>query len=129
VRNESLIKEIVEAACRVFDALGPGFLESIYGRALLTELKGRGMSTERERVIKIRYGGQIVGKHCLDLIAEGTVIIELKANQGLAPVHVAQLRSYLHATEYPLGLLLNFGTAALQFELLYREKAQEKDEL
>ena len=122
------LREIVDAATRVHETLGPGFLESIYGRALLAELRARGLAIERERQIKIWYGSQVVGKHSLDLVVAGTAILELKANQGLVPVHVAQLRSYLQATDYPFGLLLNFGTAKLQWEVLHREKVAEKAE-
>ena len=116
-----MLREIIEAATCVHKTLGPGFLESIYSRALLSELRCRGLSIEREKQIRILYGSQVVGKHNLDLVVEGIAIVELKANQGLIPVHIAQLRSYLQATEYPFGLLLNFGTAALQWESLHRE--------
>ena len=128
MESESLVREIVAAAAQVHSTLGPGFLESIYVRALLSELRGRGLATERERQIKIWYGSQIVGKHCLDLIVEGTAVVELKANHGLAPVHVAQLRSYLQATDYPFGLLLNFGGTQLQWEVLHRQKVAENAE-
>lgn len=117
----ALVREIVDAATCVHATLGPGFLETIYCRALLAELHGRGLAIERERKIKIWYGSQVVGKHSLDLVVDGTAIVELKANQGLIPVHVAQLRSYLQAADYPFGLLLNFGTATLQWEVLHRQ--------
>jgi GxxExxY protein len=119
--NAALVREIVDAASRVHEALGPGFLESIYSRALLSELRSRGFAIQRERQIKIWYGDQLVGRHNLDLVVAATAIIELKSNQGLLPVHVAQLRSYLHATDYPFGLLLNFGSTQLQWEVLHRE--------
>ena len=116
----SLLLEIVNAATRVHETLGPGFLESVYSRALLSELRGRGLAIERERQIKIWYGTLVVGKHTLDLIVERSVVVELKANQGLAPIHAAQLRSYLQATDCSCGILLNFGTPALQWEVLPR---------
>jgi GxxExxY protein len=128
VDNAVLLRDIVEAATRVHEVLGPGFLETIYGRALLAELRCRGLSTERERQIKIWYGLQVVGRHSLDLVVEGTAVVELKANHGLIPVHVAQLRSYLQATDYSFGLLLNFGAAELQWEVLHREIVAEKPE-
>lgn len=128
MESVALLREIVDAATRVHGTLGPGFLETIYGRALLSELRIRGLSTERERQIKIWYGSQIVGKHSLDLVVEGTAIVELKANHGLIPVHVAQLRSYLQATDYPFGILLNFGAADLQWEVLHRKIVAEKPE-
>jgi len=128
VDTGALCREIVDAATRVHTTLGPGFLETIYVRALLAELRSRGLSPERERQIKIWYGSQVVGKHSLDLVVDGTAIVELKANHALVPVHVAQLRSYLQATDYPFGLLLNFGAAELQWEVLHREVVAEKPE-
>ena len=113
-----LLREIVDAATRVHGTLGPGFLETIYGRALLAELRSRGLFTERERQIKIWYGTQLVGTHRLDLVVEASVIVELKANRGLVAAHRAQMRSYLQATGHPYGLILNFGMPELEYELL-----------
>ena len=128
MESDALVREIVGAATRVHAILGPGFLESIYARALLSELRSRSLTIERERQIKIWYGSQIVGKHSLDLVVEGAAIIELKANQGLLSVHAAQLRSYLKATDYPFGVLLNFGTATLQWEVQHRREVAENPE-
>jgi GxxExxY protein len=128
MERDALLREIIDAATRVFNTLGPGFLESIYARALLSELRIRGMAIERERQIKIWYGAQVVGKHTLDLIVDRTAIVELKASQTLASVHSAQLRSYLQATDYPLGVLVNFGSTTLQWEILHREKVAEKSD-
>ena len=119
---DSLIREIVKAAGRVHDTLGPGFLESIYARALVSELRTRGLAIEREKQVRIWYGSHIVGKHGLDLIVEGTAIVELKANQGLMAIHGAQLRSYLRATDCAVGILVNFGMPALQWQVLYRQE-------
>ena len=114
--------QIIEAAREVHQELGPGFVESIYGRALIAELKQRGLQVEREKLIKIWYGSSIVGKHRLDLVIGETVIVELKANRGIAGVHVAQMNSYLHATDYPHGLIVNFGLPDLQFERILSPK-------
>src|SRR5262245_1219867 len=122
--TEKVVQEVIECSLLVHTTLGPGFLESIYVRALASELKQRSISVEREKLIKIWYGTQIVGKHRLDLIVDGIVIVELKANSGIASVHVAQLRSYLQATAYPFGLILNFGKAELEWELLRTAKPQ-----
>jgi GxxExxY protein len=78
------------------------------------ELKKRDFKVDRERTIKVWYGPFLVGKHRFDLIVNQIVIIELKANRGIAPVHIAQMRSYLHASSLAFGILLNFGTTALQ---------------
>ena len=109
VCQDCLVYRILEAARVVHATLGPGFVESIYGRALGAELKAGGFQVDREKAIKIWYGSFIVGKHRLDLVVGESVIVELKANRGIVPVHVAQVRSYLHASAYPLGLILNFG--------------------
>ena len=124
----SVLREIVEAARRVHETLGAGFLESIYSRALVSEVRSRGLACERERQVKIWYGSQIVGKHNVDLIVEGAVVVELKANHGLIPIHAAQLRSYLQATDCAMGILLNFGTPSLQWEVMHRELVAEKSD-
>jgi GxxExxY protein len=121
-----LVYPILEAARVVHGELGPGFVESIYTRALLSELRARSFQVDREKVIKIWYGACVVGKHRLDLVVEQSVIIELKANRGIIPVHVAQLRSYLCASDYPLGLILNFGLTELQWERIERESERRR---
>ena len=115
---ERLVFRIVEAARAVHLALGPGFIESIYSRALIAELKNNGFQVEREKAIKVWYASSVVGKHLLDLVVDGTVIVELKANRGIVQVHMAQMNSYLHATDYPMGVVLNFGMPELEFELI-----------
>jgi len=116
--EDRIVYRILEAAHTVHKSLGPGFIESIYHRALTVELKAQGFQVERERAIRIWYGASLVGKHRLDLVVDGSVIIELKANRSIIPVHIAQMQSYLHASQMPFGLLLNFGTASLQWEVI-----------
>jgi len=91
---------------------------------LTVELKGNGFEVECERVIKIWYGSCCVGKHRLDLIVNQAAIIELKASRSIIPVHVAQVHSYLHATDYPFGLVLNFGTIELQWEMVRADRSR-----
>lgn len=116
--GDQVVYRILTAARQVHTTLGPGFIEKIYARALIAELMDNGFRVERERTIKIWYGPRLVGKHRIDLLIDGAVIIELKANHGIIPLHVAQMKSYLHATAFPFGLLLNFGTTELQWELI-----------
>jgi GxxExxY protein len=89
--------------------------------ALGAELKASGFQVDRERAIKIWYGPFIVGKHRLDLVVDESVVIELKANRWIIPVHIAQVRSYLHASAYSFGLILNFGLTELQWERIERD--------
>ncbi len=117
-QGEHVINDILDAALAVHSCLGCGFIESIYGRALAAELRKHDLRIEREKLIKIWYGSHVVGKHFLDLVVNETVIVELKATTGIIPVHSAQMRSYLHATGYSAGLILNFGRPELQWERL-----------
>ena len=116
--GDQLVFRILRAARAVHSALGPGFIENIYARALIAELTDDGFQVQREKTIKIWYGTRLVGKHRLDLIVDSTVILELKANHGIVPLHIAQMKSYLHATGLPFGLLLNFGVTELQWEVI-----------
>ncbi len=116
--EDQLLYRILAAARLVHSTLGPGFMESIYGRALGVELRNSGLQIDREKTIRIWYGPCLVGKHRLDLLVGRSVIIELKANRGIIPIHIAQMNSYLHASSYPVGLLLNFGTTELQWEVV-----------
>jgi GxxExxY protein len=109
---------ILQAARAVHCALGPGFIESIYGRGFGLGIEREWVQVERERPIKIWYGLCLVGKHRLDLVVDDLVIIELKASRCIIPVHVAQMNSYIHASNYGLGLVLNFGTTELQWEVV-----------
>ena len=116
--EDCLLYRILEASRAVHSALGPGFIESIYLRALTVELKNRGFHVDREKGIKIWYGPSLVGQHRLDLLIDHSVIIELKASRCIIPLHIAQMKSYLHASNYRLGLLLNFGATDLEWEIV-----------
>ena len=115
--NDNPAFEIVEAARKVHRTLGPGFLESIYNKALVAELRTSGIPVQREKQIKIWYGSQVVGQHRLDIVV-GDVIVELKANRGIVGVHKAQMRSYLQASSQSCGVIINFGMPELEWELV-----------
>ena len=94
--------------------LGPGFLESVYEEALCVELALRGIHFLRQVLVAVDYKGHPVGESRLDLLIEGTLVVELKAVDALAPVHSAQMISYLRATGHHLGLLINFNVPLLK---------------
>ncbi len=108
-----LHREITEAIIndfyRVYNTLGYGFLEKVYGNALVHELSRGGFQVQAQMPIKVYYDGLMVGEYFADLLVAGCVIVELKAVESLHPQHVAQLLNYLKATEIEIGLLLNFG--------------------
>ncbi len=94
--------------------MGPGFLESVYERAMAEELTGRGLVFESQVAIPIMYKGAVVGEHRLDLVVGGELVVELKAVAAIADEHVAQVVSYLRAGAFQLGLLINFSHPTLR---------------
>jgi GxxExxY protein len=106
--------EVIGAAIDVHRALGPGFLESVYEEALCMELHDRAIAFQRQHDVTIRYKERAVGIGRVDLIIRETMVVELKAVDVLAPIHTAQLLSYLRVTAYPLGLLINFNVTILK---------------
>jgi len=88
--------------------LGPGFMEKVYENALCVELEKRGLHAMAQYPIQVKYKGHAVGEYLADIVVENKVILELKTVDELTTVHVAQLLNYLHATQMPLGLLVNF---------------------
>jgi GxxExxY protein len=95
--------------------MGPGLLESIYQRCLCHELSERELAFEAHTTIDVMYKGQSLdGGLKLDLFVEKLVVVELKAVEELAPIHEAQLLTYLKLTDAPLGLLLNFNVTVLR---------------
>ena len=110
---ERLIHDVIGCCIRVHMALGPGFLESMYHRALEIELAECGIPFDTEKEITLMYHGRPIGTHRLDLLADGQLVVELKTVEQLTGQHYAQVRSYLKATGTTLGLLVNFAEAAL----------------
>jgi GxxExxY protein len=112
--DEEIAHQIIGAAIEVHRLLGPGFLESVYEKALAYELQLRGLKVERQKDILVPYKDiQIEGQR-LDLLVGERVIVELKTVEALAPIHQAQLLSYLKATKLRLGLLINFNVQVLK---------------
>ena len=102
--------KIVGAAFKVYNGLGPGFLEAVYQEALEIEFQRQGIPYEREKELKIMYDGvELKQTYKADFVCFGKIIVELKAVSELIDAHKAQVYNYLHATGFKLGLLLNFG--------------------
>ncbi|MEW6130827.1 MAG: GxxExxY protein [Acidobacteriota bacterium] len=109
LQHRDLTDKILKAFYKVYNALGYGFLETVYEKSLLLELRNSGLRAERQQPIKVYYAGNLVGDYYADLIVEGVIIIEVKIADAICEAHIAQLRNYLRATEIEIGLLLNFG--------------------
>jgi GxxExxY protein len=110
---EALSGQILEAAVAVHKALGPGFLEGIYQRAMEVALRHRGIAFHEQKEIRIVFEEEEVGLHRLDLVVGQEIIVELKAVKALEDIHFAQVKSYLKATGLHVGLLLNFNATTL----------------
>ena len=109
---DKLIYEAIGASFEVYNAFGPGLLESVYEKALIQELKLRGLKVASQVPVDLIYKGVSVGADLrLDVIVEDTLIIELKAVEALAPVHFKQVRTYMKLLEKPAGLLVNFDVS------------------
>ena len=114
-KGDRLTELIIQAIIRVHQVLGPGFLESIYRKALVKELEKRGLRVETEKRICVYYDGEEVGLHRLDIVVEDEVIIELKTVESLSRTHYAQVRSYLKATRLKKAILVNFALEKADF--------------
>jgi GxxExxY protein len=104
---------VIGAAIAVHRTLGPDFLESVYEEALCIELQEREIPFAQQAPVAVRYRSRVVGEGLIDVLVGGTLVVELKAVDAFAPIHIAQVLSYLRAIEQPLGLLLNFKVANL----------------
>jgi GxxExxY protein len=108
-KHSDLTEKIIGAFYKVYAALGYGFLENVYVKALMIELQKQGLHAQDELPIHVYYDGQLIGEYFADLVVNELVILEIKAAKALAAEHEAQLLNYLKATPYEVGLLLNFG--------------------
>jgi len=111
---DDAVTETIGCAIAVHRALGPGFLESIYKKAMRIELEARHVPYECERPIKVNYRGTQIDGQRVDLIIKGLIVVELKSVIRLDDVHTSQLVSYLRTTGLRGGLLINFRVPLLQ---------------
>ena len=108
LRERQLSYIIRGCVYEVFKQLGCGFLEKVYENALLRELRLQGLDAVSQVPVDVYYKGSTVGEYIVDVIVEGRVVLELKAQKDLSKVHEAQLLNYLKATKNNIGMLVNF---------------------
>src|SRR5260370_17561121 len=111
-----LFEAVVDAAFEVHSGLGPGLLESAYKACLAYELSKRGVRALPEVPVPVVYDGKKLADvgYRVDLLVENELILEVKSVEAVAPVHTAQLLSYLRLSKRRLGLLLNFNVVHLR---------------
>jgi GxxExxY protein len=113
-----LSKAIIGCALAVANTLGPGFVEKVYENALAHEIRKTGLTVAQQYGVVVRYDDIIVGEYAVDLLVQGSVVVELKAVAALNNIHRAQCLNYLKATSLRMCLLLNFGRPRLEIRRL-----------
>jgi GxxExxY protein len=118
----SLSNQVLQAAFAVHSALGPGLLESAYESAFAVELNHLSVPFERQRVFPLVCRGEYVGAYIADLVADATVIIELKSVSKLSEVMEAQCINYLKLSRLPVGYLMNFHNTSLEWKRFVNQR-------
>ncbi len=127
-KHSELTGKIIGCAMKVHSALGNGFQEVIYQRALEIEMSEAGIEFSREYEMPVYYKQQQIGTRRVDFLVESVVSVELKAITTLEDVHLAQAINYLEAYDLEVGLLINFGSKSLQYKRLINKKFNQKNQ-
>ena len=120
--------KIIGCAMRVHSALGNGFQEVIYQRAMEIEMTDSGLSFSREFEMPIFYKRQQIGTRRVDFLVENDISVELKAIIQMENVHLAQAINYLESYDLEVGLLINFGAKSLDFKRLNNKKFKQRNQ-
>lgn len=121
MQYKELTENIIACAYKVYNKMGFGFLESVYEKCMLIELKKSALKTESQKPIIVKYENEVVGEFKADIIVEDTVILELKLVKQIVQAHEVQLVNYLVATGKPVGLILNFGEQKVEVKRKVKE--------
>lgn len=121
-KYSELTGKIIGCAMEVHNALGNGFQEVIYQRALAYELQLQNLSFDREYEMPVVYKNKPVGSRRVDFLIDNKISVELKATTKLEAVHLAQAINYLEAYNLEIGLLINFGNTKLEFHRVENKK-------
>lgn len=122
MQHEDLTRKIIGCAMKVHSALGCGFQEVIYQRALAIEMEKQGLKFAREMEMQVFYEGIDIGTRRVDFFVEDKIMTELKAVSGSNDRNLNQAVNYLEAFNLPVGLLLNFGSKSLEFKRTYNTR-------
>jgi len=117
---DALTQKIIGCAFEVSNTLGCGFLEKVYERALVQELKIAGLNVKAQYPISVYYKGTVVGNFFADILVENIILVELKALNSLDNTHQAQCLNYLKASNLNLCLLINFGKPKVEIKRMIR---------
>lgn len=121
MKYKELTEKIIGCAYRVYNRMGYGFLESVYEKCLLIELRKVGLSAVFQKPITVFYDNEVVGEFVADIIVEDTIILELKSVRRIIQAHEVQMVNYLVATGKPVGLVINFGERKVEIKRKVRD--------
>lgn len=121
--NVEISEVVIGAAMAVLNTLRPGLDEKLYERALVIELRKRGMHCEQQKVHQVFYDGELIGTLVPDLIVAGRLIVDPKVVTDFNETHLAQMIGYLNITGLKTALLLNFKHAKLGIKRVSRSEA------
>jgi len=127
-KYSEMTSKIIGCAMKVHAALGNGFQEVIYQRALAIEMADEGIQFSREHEMPVYYKNQQIGTRRVDYLVENIISVELKAIITLEDVHLAQAINYLEAYDLEVGLLINFGAKSLEFKRVGNKKFKQKNQ-
>ncbi len=126
MEHKELTEKIIGCAYKVYNTMGFGFLESVYEKCLMIELRKQGLEAQTQVPIVVHYEGEVVGEFVADIIVEDKVIVELKSVRAIVRAHEIQLVNYLVGTGKSVGLLLNFAEEKVEIKRKVRD-LQDKD--
>jgi GxxExxY protein len=118
---ETLVGIVIGAAYEVSNVLGAGFLEKIYERALIEELRLRGLRVTAQAPFPVAYKGKHIGTYAADLVVDDRLLVEVKCAEHLSNEHLAQCINYLKASGLKLALLINFRHPKLEWRRIVHE--------
>ena len=127
-RHSELTGKVIGCAMAVHSAMGNGFQEVIYQRALEIEMMDQHLSFAREQEMPIYYKGRQIGSRRVDFLVDNAVCVELKSISRLEDIHLAQAINYLEAYDLEVGILINFGARSLEFKRVTNRKFNQRNQ-
>ena len=124
MKHEKMTEKIIGCSYRVYNNMGFGFLESVYEKCLLIELKKAGLGASSQNPITVYCDKEVVGEFVADVVVENEIILELKSVRRVVKAHEIQLVNYLTATGKDVGLIINFGERKVEVKRKVRVLSQ-----
>jgi GxxExxY protein len=121
MKHEEITHQIIGCAYRVHNALGFGFLETVYKKSMVIELKKSSLEVAEEKPLKVYYDDHVVGDFYVDLLVAQEIVVELKSVRNLVKEHEVQLVNYLNGLKKEIGLLINFGPNGVEVKRKHRQ--------